>query len=404
MKRIVAYLLLLACCPVLFADVYVDHRGHDVDSLERVVAAWTPKMIDAAPDSLLNELVRNWQELMLGYLQINGPKSEYYARMILSVATPRRWRNSEFDAYKIIGQHFWASERYDSASVYYKKALDSISAMEAGETNSMTQEGYSQSAIDNAKSAMYGTIGNLYSMQDSIDTAMEYYEKAGEIFKRYGWLNSCAVLYYNMGETWGAVRDFPKAKECYEESLNYALEANDSLWIAGALKGFGAMYLEMGRTAKALNYLRKADNYYSVHEDEELRSRLETVDYIGQVLDLQKKSLKMQMLVSVMALLLAGAVVYAMRRLRKAKQEQKEVAVFIEETIAETPHVSDIKLNDREQSIIRMLAEGKDTAEMANTLCLSPETIKWYRKRLLAKFEVSSASALVAEAYRRGIL
>jgi len=162
--------------------------------------------------------------------------------------------------------------------------------------------------------------------------------------------------------------------------------------------------MDKGRTTKALKYLKEADKYFSIHEDEELRSRLETVDFMGQVLSAQKKSLTLVLIGLGVILILLGLVFVIAKKLKKAEVEKEEVAEFIEETIAETPSVPDIKLNDREVAILKMLSEGKETAEMADNLCLSSETIKWYRKRLLAKFDVTSAPALIAEAYKRGIL
>jgi len=404
MKRLSVIIVAICISFISRADGYHDHRGHNIDSLERVVAPWTPQMIDSSSDEQLSDLINAWRELMLGNLQINPVKAEYYARRTLNLATKKRWSHSEWDACKVIGQTFWQNEQYDSATFYFKRALAAVERMAAGETNFMNPEGYDKETIDDDLSSLYGAIGNLYSIQDSVETAMRYYEMAGEIFKEHGWLTSCSVLYYNMGETWGAADDLVTAKQCYETALDYAHQSNDSLWVAESLKGLGALYLTKGRTAKALKYLSEADKYYSIHEDEELSARLETVDYIGQVLSLQKKSLKMVILSIIFIVALFGVIAYVVMRLRKAKVEKEEVAEFIEETIAEAPKQIDFKLNDREIAILKMLSEGKETSAMADILCLSPETIKWYRKRLLSKFDVTSSAALVSEALKRGII
>ena len=55
------------------------------------------------------------------------------------------------------------------------------------------------------------------------------------------------------------------------------------------------------------------------------------------------------------------------------------------------------KLNENEVSIIRMLKEGKDSLQMAQELCLSVQTIYWYRKRLLKKYDAKSMTALIAK-------
>ena len=63
-----------------------------------------------------------------------------------------------------------------------------------------------------------------------------------------------------------------------------------------------------------------------------------------------------------------------------------------------------MKLNDRELEIVRQIAAGKTTAEIAANLSLSPETIKWYRKKLLAKFEAGNSAMMVKMASEAGLL
>ena len=54
-----------------------------------------------------------------------------------------------------------------------------------------------------------------------------------------------------------------------------------------------------------------------------------------------------------------------------------------------------IKLTDREQAILIHLSNGLTTKEIADRILLSEDTIKWYRKNLLAKFEQSNVAALI---------
>ena len=105
---------------------YNDHRGHNVDSLEAAVARWTQQDIDTASDSALSRLLLDYEELMQGYLQTNGVKSEYYARKLLGLGQKKGWQNSVKAAAKIIGQHFWAKDQYDSAAFYYNIALAAL--------------------------------------------------------------------------------------------------------------------------------------------------------------------------------------------------------------------------------------------------------------------------------------
>ena len=62
------------------------------------------------------------------------------------------------------------------------------------------------------------------------------------------------------------------------------------------------------------------------------------------------------------------------------------------------------KLSDRERQILALVAGGKTNPQMAEALFLSPETIKWYRKKLLAKFDVPTSAALVSKAKDLGLV
>ncbi|MBO7544513.1 MAG: helix-turn-helix transcriptional regulator, partial [Bacteroidales bacterium] len=62
------------------------------------------------------------------------------------------------------------------------------------------------------------------------------------------------------------------------------------------------------------------------------------------------------------------------------------------------------ELSDREKEILDLLSKGYTTPQIAECLSLSPETIKWYRKKLLVKFDVANVAELVLKARDAGIL
>ena len=385
-------------CPRASAQ-YSDHRGRNVDSLETAVARWTPQGIAAASDSELQGLVNDYHGLMQGYLQVNGVKSEFYARKMLDIATSKGWQSSIKDAAKIIGQQFWAKEQYDSAAFYYNIALEALGKMASGATSPTDPDGYDQVKIDDGYSSMYGTLGNLYNMMGDLDKAFEYYAKAGEIFDKYGWNESNAVLHYNMGETWYDQGDYDKARECYEKALEYGRTAGDSLWIASPLKGLGLVYFTQGKTRKGLRCLEEADKYFSLHEDQEFRARLETLGIMENALKAQRRQLVwISCILAVALLLLAGFILLA-RKLRKSRQDNREVGEVLEETLEEIAvPAGGPSLSDREKQILNLIADGLTGPQIADKVCLSPETIKWYRKKLLAKFDAANTPELISKA------
>ena len=405
MKRL--FLTLAVFLPLSVVADYNDHRGKNVDSLEQVVAKWTPEAISKARESELVGLDRCYRDLMIAYSALNGPKMDYYARQSLKISRRFGWHSSQLDALRYIGMGFYGDEKYDSAIFYYNLALKQLDLMEGGAVSSLDPEGYSEVALDDMRSSMFGTLGNLYNMMDSLPLAMDYYDKAAALFDKHGWNNSNSVLYYNIGETWMDEGDLRKAKEAYEKALSYAETASDSLLTANAKKGLGRLYMEKGRHLKALRYLHEADEYYIAHEREELKWREETFEYMSETLKGQRRLLVLMIQGLLLIALLTAGILSLARRLRASRKEQRETSDVMEETLEDlgrSNNPGEPRLSDREKAIISMLADGRTTPQIAEALFLSAETIKWYRKKLLVKFDVSNTVELVVKAKERGLL
>ena len=63
-----------------------------------------------------------------------------------------------------------------------------------------------------------------------------------------------------------------------------------------------------------------------------------------------------------------------------------------------------ISLTKREMTILKEIALGRTTPQIAEALCLSPETVKWYRKQMLAKFSAATSAEMIRKAVEEGIL
>ena len=385
---------------------YNDHRGHNLDSLERAVARWVPDAIDLASTEELVNLNRAFRDLMLGYSALNSEKCVFYARKALSISEPKGWEEANADAYRYLGQCFWSSEQYDSSMVYYRKALAAVEKMAGGAISPTNPEGYSDKEVDDTRSALYGAIGNLYNMMDSISQAMQWYGKAGAIFDKYGWNQSNAILYYNIGETWVEQGSLRKAAQAYEKALTYA--QGDSLMVAMVQKGLGRVYMEEGRTWTALRYLHHADEYFSTHEKEELTFTKENYEYMSAALLAQRKQIVILAAGSILILVLFIVLLLIGKKLQSTKKEQAEVSAVLEETIREVrrPACDEEvpQLSEREKEILDLLAKGYTTPQIANGMGLSPETVKWYRKKLLVKFDVSNTAELISQVNKMMIL
>ena len=64
----------------------------------------------------------------------------------------------------------------------------------------------------------------------------------------------------------------------------------------------------------------------------------------------------------------------------------------------------DVRLSGRERELLEFAAEGLTTAEIAERLYLSPNTVKTYWQRLYEKLGARDRASAIAEAIRRGLL
>lgn len=63
-----------------------------------------------------------------------------------------------------------------------------------------------------------------------------------------------------------------------------------------------------------------------------------------------------------------------------------------------------ISLTKRELSILQEVARGLTTPQIAATLGLSAETVKWYRKQILNKFSAATSAEMVRKAVEHKII
>ena len=394
---------LFTCLAVCFLGVplsraqYTDHRGHDLDSLERAVVGWTPERIAVSGDEDCTALAEAYTGLMWGYMSFNPDRGMLFARKLLELGTAKDWLWRQFDANRIIGQYHYGWKQYDSAFFYYSTAQTVIDRMHGR---------YEQINIDDARSQLYGSLGNLYNEMDSLPKALEQYGKAGEIFEKYGWKESSSVLYHNLGETWLEKGRLKDAEQCYEKALQFGREASDSLQIAEALAGLGAVYLEQGKTGKALRFLQDADEYYIRHEDQEWLHRISALDLIGQVLKAQKRHLVSMVAGGIVIILLLVTIIVYMLRTRRLRKEKAAADEVIDQALKSirVVVVDDGRLTDREREILPLLAQGLTSSQIADRLYLSLPTIKWYRRRLLDRFEARNTAEVISKAREQGLL
>ncbi|MCX6296791.1 MAG: tetratricopeptide repeat protein, partial [Bacteroidetes bacterium] len=87
------------------------------------------------------------------------------------------------------------------------------------------------------------------------------------LFEKLNDVNSVSTLQGNIGETYRKMRNYNKAIECFNSSLNLGMQINDSLRIENAIASLGAVYYDINDLEKSLYYFKSGLAYYKSVED-----------------------------------------------------------------------------------------------------------------------------------------
>ena len=251
-RRLFITTLLVGIC--LSAMAYNDHRNAKVDSLEAALKSANPPKGD--------DLLRAYDELMRGWLNYDGEKAAYYGRKALALSYERNGLNVRQNVLRLFGQMHYAREEHDEAIRYFQWALALVDTMELSGR-------YTPLDIDDARSVLYGAIGNDYNLQDKHHLAIHYYQLALPIFEKYNWTESQTILYHNIGEMYFTMGNTREAERNYLLALNRSETSGDSLMMALARKGLLRLYVGQDDYWQAQRVAVPCYAYYHAHRDEE---------------------------------------------------------------------------------------------------------------------------------------
>lgn len=248
--------LLILFLTVSFAAMaYNDHRNARVDSLEALLKSNHPPKGD--------DLLRAYDELMRGWLPIDGQKASFYGKKALALSYERNGLRIRQNVLRNFAQMHYAREEFDEAIRLFSQALAVVDTMEHDSR-------YTQKDIDDSRSSLYGAIGNVYNLQDKHHLAIHYYQMALPIFEKYNWLESQSVLFHNLGELYATMGNAQEAEHNFLKAVEKGTAAGDSLMIAMGRKGLLRLYVGQDDYAKALQVAEPCFAYYRSHKAEEV--------------------------------------------------------------------------------------------------------------------------------------
>ncbi len=83
---------------------------------------------------------------------------------------------------------------------------------------------------------------------------------------------------------------------------------------------------------------------------------------------------------------------------------QEKISGIIQANVHRWDHIPPVSLNFQENEFLKIIASGLTTKEMAAQLKMTESTTETYRTRLIKKLGVPNSAALLAYAYRNGLL
>ena len=238
----------------LSAQAYNDHRNARVDSLEAALKSSNPPKGE--------ELLFAYDELMRGYLPYNGEKARHYGCKALALSYQLNELLIRQYTLRNFGLLSYGRQDYDKALDYFNQALAVTDTI-------MQSRRYTQKDLDDSRSALYGSIANVYNMQGKAHLAISYYQRALPIFERNNWLESQAILYNNIGELYLTMGNEVEAERNYLLAVQKGEASKDSLMVALPRKGLLRIYIDKSDYTKASQTAEQCYGYYHAHRTEE---------------------------------------------------------------------------------------------------------------------------------------
>jgi signal transduction histidine kinase len=230
----------------------------NVDSLENVLE--TQKLT-------AEEEIKIHKQLANSYRDSNPEKLAFHARKVLDYAIKSKDELPAGLAYNFIGLSFQHNLVYDSALIYYQKAVDiaikindmtleanmyiSLSALYVKQSDNIKGLEYCMKALSLAEStnnlqqqvSIMCNMGGIYQLLNDLSHAQEYFEKAEAIVKKNNLTDEEYAIYYHLANIYFNQREnLDKSLEYFLKGLELARATSFVEFEIACLQGIGQIY------------------------------------------------------------------------------------------------------------------------------------------------------------------
>lgn len=248
----------------------------------------------------------------------------------------------------------------------------------------------------------YTNLGDVLAQRGEMGRAEVYFADAIELFRKAGDVRNEAIAHISRAELLAQNGDDLQAAGLFIQSAKWLLQTGDQLSLVEAIERFAALAARNDRyEASSILYGMVA----TARERLGAPTRARTLDEVATAIESCKRSLGEAVFATAWNAGLELSADEAIVRMDRIARELADNPISAQiATPTKESSAPENPLTEREMDVLRLLAEGKSSPEIAAELFISPRTATTHVANILAKLDVNSRSGAVAAAIRRGLV
>ncbi len=240
-------------------------------------------------------------------------------------------------------------------------------------------------------------LGDIRMFSGDVDSAAGYFDEAQSVYREIGDAHGAAVTQARIGKVAHARGDIASTRAIFADSIRALVESGDRFGLMEGAEDLAVLLVKDGDARQAATLYGTVDAMH--HELDSPRREREASEYEASMTNLRTA---------------LGDAAFTAAHAAGARMTPHDLTSMIAalprpSTLATKKPLDRIeaprpRLSDRELDVLRLVAAGRSSREVADALFISPRTATTHVDHILGKLGVNSRSAAVAIAVRDGLI
>jgi len=208
-------------------------------------------------------LIKGYQQIVYCGIQTHNHKLiEKFADKLLKTAIALNLKEKMATALRFLGLVHAMQKDNITAERYYRQSITLFRRL------SNRSEKYAPKI-----GAAYNYIGDIRRAGNNLPEALQYYEKAINLYNQHNVGEALSIIYINAGYMAFELGDYEKARKYFEEALRVSKQFREQMgyWCLRSQCtlncSLALIAVREGRPAEGLKYLKRADGFFENHSD-----------------------------------------------------------------------------------------------------------------------------------------